>query len=129
VLWQARGRGAVLCHTTAAAGPSDRVSLQFNAPDCITAYASVYATQLVSQAARLTQCRTCRWVPPVGQRALLVTFMVLFSIFAARKYTQPVKDDLGDKSVRACCTHARLDLRSLWHGIGGLVSLADAAGI
>lgn len=25
--------------------------------------------------------------------------MALFSIFAARKYTQPVKDDLGDKSV------------------------------
>jgi uncharacterized integral membrane protein len=39
------------------------------------------------------------WIPPNGQRALLVTFMALFSVFAARKYTQPVKDDLGDKSV------------------------------
>ncbi len=38
VLWQARGRGAVLRHTTAAPRPFDRVSL-FNASDCITASA------------------------------------------------------------------------------------------
>jgi uncharacterized integral membrane protein len=39
------------------------------------------------------------WVPPDGQKALLVVFTALFSIFAARKYTQKLEDDLGDKSV------------------------------
>lgn len=39
------------------------------------------------------------WVPESGQKGLLVLFTLLFSIFAARKYTQPIKDDLGDKSV------------------------------
>ena len=32
-------------------------------------------------------------------QALLLAFNVLVLIFAARKYTQPVKDDIGDKSV------------------------------
>ncbi|XP_028800964.1 uncharacterized protein LOC114756181 [Neltuma alba] len=31
--------------------------------------------------------------------ALLAAWMVLFVIFAGRKFTQPVKDDIGDKSV------------------------------
>ncbi|KAI3919287.1 hypothetical protein MKW98_030423 [Papaver atlanticum] len=31
--------------------------------------------------------------------SLLGIWMVLFSIFAARKFTQPIKDDIGDKSV------------------------------
>ncbi|XP_054804486.1 uncharacterized protein LOC129307658 [Prosopis cineraria] len=31
--------------------------------------------------------------------ALLATWMALFVIFAGRKFTQPVKDDIGDKSV------------------------------
>ncbi|OVA17366.1 Protein of unknown function DUF2301 [Macleaya cordata] len=30
---------------------------------------------------------------------LLGVWMVLFGIFAARKFTQPIKDDIGDKSV------------------------------
>lgn len=30
---------------------------------------------------------------------MAASMAVLFVIFAARKYTQPVKDDLGDKSV------------------------------
>ncbi|XP_050222324.1 uncharacterized protein LOC126672418 [Mercurialis annua] len=35
-----------------------------------------------------------------GQKlALLGTWMVLFMIFAGRKFTQPIKDDVGDKSV------------------------------
>jgi hypothetical protein len=32
-------------------------------------------------------------------QALLLAFNALALIFAARKYTQPVKDDIGDKSV------------------------------
>jgi Uncharacterized integral membrane protein (DUF2301) len=61
---------------------------------------SVYHCSVSTAAGHPSPLRVCRWVPPNGQRALLVTFMALFSIFAARKYTQPVKDDLGDKSVR-----------------------------
>jgi hypothetical protein len=30
---------------------------------------------------------------------LLGVWMVLFIIFAARKFQQPIKDDIGDKSV------------------------------
>ncbi|KAL9669807.1 hypothetical protein QQ045_007356 [Rhodiola kirilowii] len=30
---------------------------------------------------------------------LLATWMALFSVFAGRKFTQPIKDDIGDKSV------------------------------
>eukprot|EP00262_Sarcandra_glabra_P009502 TRINITY_DN23912_c0_g1_i1.p1 TRINITY_DN23912_c0_g1~~TRINITY_DN23912_c0_g1_i1.p1 ORF type:complete len:302 (+),score=37.45 TRINITY_DN23912_c0_g1_i1:123-1028(+) len=30
---------------------------------------------------------------------LLGTWMTLFTVFAARKFTQPIKDDIGDKSV------------------------------
>eukprot|EP00249_Psilotum_nudum_P011946 c23483_g1_i1 orf=135-1073(+) len=29
----------------------------------------------------------------------LATWMVLFTVFAARKFTQPLKDDIGDKSI------------------------------
>ena len=39
------------------------------------------------------------WVPEGGQKAMLLCFTGLFGVFAARKYSQPVKDDLGDKSV------------------------------
>ena len=42
------------------------------------------------------------WVPPAGERALLATFTALALVFAARKYTQAVKDDIGDKSVFMC---------------------------
>ncbi|KAJ6341760.1 hypothetical protein OIU77_022969 [Salix suchowensis] len=30
---------------------------------------------------------------------LLASWMTLFVIFAGRKFTQPIKDDIGDKSV------------------------------
>lgn len=36
---------------------------------------------------------------PSVEKGLLAIWMVLFTVFAARKFTQPVKDDLGDKSV------------------------------
>lgn len=39
------------------------------------------------------------WVPTVGQQVLLVSFIATFGVFAARKYTQAIKDDIGDKSV------------------------------
>ncbi|KAL2903711.1 Ribosome maturation factor RimP [Bienertia sinuspersici] len=35
----------------------------------------------------------------VAKLSLLGFWMALFTIFAARKFTQPVKDDIGDKSV------------------------------
>jgi uncharacterized integral membrane protein len=38
-------------------------------------------------------------LPEGVQQALVVVFVALFSVFAARKYTQAVKDDIGDKSV------------------------------
>lgn len=41
-------------------------------------------------------------VPPDMERALLVAFTSLSLVFAARKYTQAVKDDIGDKSVFEC---------------------------
>ncbi|CAI7790309.1 unnamed protein product [Closterium sp. NIES-53] len=33
------------------------------------------------------------------EKGLLAVWMALFAVFAARKFTQPVKDDIGDKSV------------------------------
>lgn len=38
-------------------------------------------------------------VPDSGQQGLLVAFIALFCTFAGRKYTQAIKDDIGDKSV------------------------------
>lgn len=39
-------------------------------------------------------------VSDVGwEKGLLAVWMALFAVFAARKFTQPIKDDLGDKSV------------------------------
>lgn len=47
-------------------------------------------------------------VPPEAERALLVAFNALVLVFAARKYTQAVKDDIGDKSVFQCARAPRL---------------------
>lgn len=33
------------------------------------------------------------------QLGLLAAWMALFGLFASRKFTQPIKDDIGDKSV------------------------------
>ncbi|CAI5478684.1 unnamed protein product [Closterium sp. Yama58-4] len=33
------------------------------------------------------------------EKGLLAVWMALFAVFAARKFTQPIKDDIGDKSV------------------------------
>lgn len=33
------------------------------------------------------------------QLGLLAAWMALFAVFASRKFTQPIKDDIGDKSV------------------------------
>ena len=38
-------------------------------------------------------------VPQGGEKGLLLTFVALCTIFAGRKWTQAVKDDIGDKSV------------------------------
>ena len=34
-----------------------------------------------------------------AQVGLLAAWMALFALFASRKFTQPIKDDIGDKSV------------------------------
>ncbi|CAL8468689.1 g8229 [Coccomyxa elongata] len=38
-------------------------------------------------------------LPQSAERTLLLAFLVTSLIFAGRKYTQPIKDDIGDKSV------------------------------
>lgn len=38
-------------------------------------------------------------LPEAGERGLLAAFCLLAAVFASRKYTQPIKDDIGDKSV------------------------------
>ncbi|KAL0024609.1 hypothetical protein WJX77_002626 [Trebouxia sp. C0004] len=38
-------------------------------------------------------------LPQGGEKGLLLTFVALCTIFAARKWTQAIKDDIGDKSV------------------------------
>lgn len=38
-------------------------------------------------------------VPRGGEKGLLLTFVALCTIFAGRKWTQAIKDDIGDKSV------------------------------
>ncbi|KAG1667894.1 hypothetical protein FOA52_013655 [Chlamydomonas sp. UWO 241] len=40
-------------------------------------------------------------VPADGERVLLALFCTVFAVFAGRKWTQAVKDDVGDKSVFA----------------------------
>lgn len=47
-------------------------------------------------------------VPADAERALLVVFTALALVFAGRKYTQAVKDDIGDKSVFTCALPAVL---------------------
>ena len=47
-------------------------------------------------------------VPADAERALLVVFTALALVFAGRKYTQAVKDDIGDKSVFTCAPPAVL---------------------
>lgn len=39
------------------------------------------------------------WVPDSVEQALACAVSLLLAVFAARKYTQPVKDDIGDGSV------------------------------
>ena len=48
-------------------------------------------------------------LPPEGEKALLAVFTGLALVFAARKYTQAVKDDIGDKSVFTCALSLLLD--------------------
>ncbi len=38
-------------------------------------------------------------LPEEGERGVLAAMLVLLDVFAARKWVQPVKDDIGDKSV------------------------------
>ena len=46
---------------------------------------------------------------------LLAVFVVLTAVFASRKYTQEIKDDIGDKSVFECglCVSVHVDAPSL----------------
>ena len=39
------------------------------------------------------------FVSESGEKGLVAAWCVLVAVFAARKYTQAVKDDIGDKSV------------------------------
>ncbi|KAL6202370.1 hypothetical protein ACLB2K_026078 [Fragaria x ananassa] len=39
------------------------------------------------------------WMMEYVKLSLLGSWMALFVLFAGRKFTQPIKDDIGDKSV------------------------------
>ena len=39
------------------------------------------------------------------ETVLAAAFTVTYLVFAARKYTQAIKDDIGDKSVFECGSH------------------------
>ncbi len=41
-------------------------------------------------------------VPEGAERALLAAYVGTSLLFAGRKYTQAIKDDIGDKSVFMC---------------------------
>ena len=41
-------------------------------------------------------------MPAGPEKALLVAFVATSLLFAGRKYTQAIKDDIGDKSVFMC---------------------------
>lgn len=49
-------------------------------------------------------------LPEAAEQLLLAAFVGTSLLFAARKYTQPIKDDIGDKSV-FMCAHFVLLLR------------------
>ena len=55
------------------------------------------ANAYLDHACGASEWRLSDWCLSV--QALLVAFNALVLVFAARKYTQPVKDDIGDKSV------------------------------
>lgn len=56
-------------------------------------------------------------LPPEGEKVLLTVFTGLALVFAARKYTQAVKDDIGDKSVFTCALSLLLDrMRIVYKG-------------
>ena len=38
-------------------------------------------------------------LPEVAEQVLLLAFVATSMVFAGRKYTQAIKDDIGDKSV------------------------------
>ncbi len=42
------------------------------------------------------------FLPESAERGLLLGLCGLAVLFAGRKYTQPIKDDIGDKSVFMC---------------------------
>ena len=44
------------------------------------------------------------------EKALLAAFVATSVLFAARKYTQAIKDDIGDKSVFQCALFPSLQL-------------------
>lgn len=39
------------------------------------------------------------WVPEGAEKTLLIIYVALFTVFAGRKWTQAIKDDIGDKSI------------------------------
>ena len=128
MLRQGRGRGAVLRHASTPAGSPDRLgaggrsegdsaaTLFLCCQNCSfwrilwVAGPRLCAVVLLSDAERLQKRvqpvqmvrlrdTTSISLPAAAVQALLLGFNVLALVFAARKYTQPVKDDIGDKSV------------------------------
>lgn len=48
------------------------------------------------------------WLPHVSEKILLVTWTILFMIFAIRKIMKPIPPDIGDKSVFEYLRHNRM---------------------
>ena len=99
MLRQGGGGGSVLCDTGALAVPSYRAVRARSRRTLQHCYSTQFLCRDQSHAVQ-------RWNPAanvdtflVVVQVLLVAFTVLVMIFAARKFTQPVKDDIGDKSV------------------------------
>jgi uncharacterized integral membrane protein len=47
-------------------------------------------------------------LPEAGERGLAVVIAALLAVFAARKYTQPVKDDIGGKGGASIASNGQL---------------------
>ena len=45
---------------------------------------------------------------PAADRVLAGAFAVTFAVFASRKFSQRIKDDIGDKSIFECAAAACL---------------------
>jgi Uncharacterized integral membrane protein (DUF2301) len=51
---------------------------------------------------------------PGADRALGAVYVATFCFFAVRKFSQRIKDDIGDKSIFECAPHIMIQHRCIW---------------